>query len=190
MTSLVSVRLIFGSHFIIITEIVSFSQYRRTADRKLVVYMRKENHLLTIFPTRAVLWWDWSWARMLPTVVGRCVFSEPEVLDKFVDVGGDVAYLQEAASDVYAARGWIFGFGFCFSTVSGFWLVHQECTFFPADWRLFSPGADGRYWSFSSRIELPLVLQFWLSTSSLTLKKKTGIETPVVKKRQQQQQLF
>lgn len=51
-------------------------------------------------------------------VVGRCVFSEPDVIDKFIDVGGDVAYLQEAASDVYTARGWIFGFGFCFSTVS------------------------------------------------------------------------
>lgn len=46
------------------------------------------------------------------------MFSEPDVLDKFIDVGGDVAYLQEAASDVYTARGWIFGFGFCFSTVS------------------------------------------------------------------------
>ncbi|CAM9571680.1 unnamed protein product [Ectocarpus sp. 6 AP-2014] len=55
--------------------------------------------------------------------VGRCVFSEPEVLDKFVDVGGDVAYLQEAASDVYAARGWIFGFGFCFSTILGFFYL-------------------------------------------------------------------
>ena len=28
-----------------------------------------------------------------------------------------MAYLQEAASDVYVARAWIFGFGFCFSTV-------------------------------------------------------------------------
>eukprot|EP00903_Cladosiphon_okamuranus_P016544 g15262.t1 len=52
--------------------------------------------------------------------VGRCVFSEADVLDKFIDVGGDVAYLQEAASDVYTARGWIFGFGFCFSTILGF----------------------------------------------------------------------
>lgn len=51
-------------------------------------------------------------------VVGRCVFSDSEVLDNFIDVGGDVEYLQEAASDVYAARGWIFGFGFCFSTAS------------------------------------------------------------------------
>lgn len=54
---------------------------------------------------------------MRSAVVGRCVFNEPDVLDKFIDVGGDVAYLQEAASDVYTARGWIFGFGFCFSTV-------------------------------------------------------------------------
>lgn len=56
-------------------------------------------------------------------VIGRCVFSEPEVLDNFIDVGGDVAYLQEAASDVYTARAWIFGFGFCFSTVSFVFLV-------------------------------------------------------------------
>lgn len=51
-------------------------------------------------------------------VVGRCVFTDSDVLDNFVDVGGEVAYLQEAASDVYVARGWIFGFGFCFSIVS------------------------------------------------------------------------
>lgn len=66
------------------------------------------------------------------TVVGRCVFSEAEVLDKFVDVGGDVGYLQEAASDVYAARGWIFGFGFCFSTASVLMVGAPDCTFFPA----------------------------------------------------------
>lgn len=51
-------------------------------------------------------------------VIGRCVFSETDVLTQFVNVGQDVEYLQQAASDVYTARGWIFGFGFCFSTVS------------------------------------------------------------------------
>lgn len=51
-------------------------------------------------------------------VVGRCVFRDTDVLANFIDVGGDVGYLQEAASDVYTARKWIFGFGFCFATVS------------------------------------------------------------------------
>lgn len=46
------------------------------------------------------------------------MFSDSDVLGNFIDVGGEVAYLQEAASDVYAARVWIFGFGFCFSIVS------------------------------------------------------------------------
>lgn len=60
-------------------------------------------------------------ARPKHAVVGRCVFTDSEVLQNFVDVGGEVAYLQEAASDVYVARAWIFGFGFCFSTVSNPW---------------------------------------------------------------------
>ena len=51
-------------------------------------------------------------------VVGRCVYTDTDVLGNFVDVGGEVDYLQEAASDVYKARRWIFGFGFVFATVS------------------------------------------------------------------------
>ncbi|CAN0423665.1 unnamed protein product [Ascophyllum nodosum] len=52
--------------------------------------------------------------------VGRCVYTDTDVLGNFVDVGGEVDYLQEAASDVYKARRWIFGFGFVFATVLGF----------------------------------------------------------------------
>lgn len=62
-------------------------------------------------------------------VVGRCVFSDADVLTQFVDVGQDVEYLQHAASDVYTARAWVFGFGFCFSTASSEDVFSQGCVF-------------------------------------------------------------
>ena len=75
-------------------------------------------------------------------VVGRCVFSDSEVLQNFVDVGGEVAYLQEAASDVYAARAWIFGFGFCFSTVRKPRDGIFEEFFLDGGWRVESGGGE------------------------------------------------
>lgn len=46
------------------------------------------------------------------------MYSDSKVLAQFVDVGGDVSYLQEAASDIYTGRLYVFGFGFLFSIVS------------------------------------------------------------------------
>ncbi|CAM9251312.1 unnamed protein product, partial [Choristocarpus tenellus] len=50
--------------------------------------------------------------------INHCVFSDSDVLENFVNVGGgDVTYLSEFVSDIYTARAWILGFGFGFSLI-------------------------------------------------------------------------
>ncbi|CAN0003068.1 unnamed protein product, partial [Discosporangium mesarthrocarpum] len=57
----------------------------------------------------------------MAAVINRCVFTDTDILSNFMTVGGsDMGYLREFASDVYVARAWIMGFGFCFSMLLGF----------------------------------------------------------------------
>lgn len=51
--------------------------------------------------------------------LNHCVISDETIAEQFVDVTDETVFLQKFMSDIYVARYWILGFGFCFSFVIG-----------------------------------------------------------------------